>query len=30
MLNFVPDRPPFLIPLRDICDISGEVFEDRR
>ena len=25
-----PDRPPFRIPLRDICDISGEVFEDRR
>ena len=25
-----PDRPPFRIPLRDIFDISGEVFEDRR
>ena len=25
-----PDRPPFRIPLRDICDISGEVFENRR
>ena len=25
-----PDRPPFRIPLRDICDISGKVFENRR
>ena len=25
-----PDRPPFRIPLRDICDISGEVFEENR
>ena len=25
-----PDRPPFRIPLRDICDISGEVFEEKR
>ena len=25
-----PDRPPFRIPLRDICDISGEVFKNRR
>ena len=24
------DKPPFKIPLYDICDISGEVFEDRR
>ena len=25
-----PDRPPLKIPLYDICDISGEVFEENR